>query len=88
MIKTDKLKTTVQFGNKGQGVIAVSSGIGYVKLQTLKAIAPIGVGITDDDVNELPSVDLMFYDEKSIDVVILHLQQAKRLMTERLYLTC
>ena len=84
------LKIKVEFGVNGNGTISVSSGIGKL---TLKEIADnvskkIGDNLIEGEWKELPSIELNFYDSKSIDIVILHLQQAKRLMSEGLYLAC
>lgn len=76
MIKTENLKTKVNFGT---GDVSVCSDNTRLILRDLKAPKKIGETITNsDDMNELPSIVMEFSSHESIDVVIRQLQLVRK----------
>jgi len=77
MIKTENLTTIATFGKNGVATISVGDRHNALVLQELKAPTKIGEGLSPEDVKPLPCIELHFFDEKSIDVMINRLNAIK-----------
>lgn len=70
MITTEDLITKVKFGNNDKANIAVLARKGTLTLQQLANEKQIGDAIIDGDAQELPKVEIEFFNTRSIDVLI------------------
>ena len=77
-IHTEHHTTKVKFGNEQKANIAVRASHGKLTLQMLATEKQIDDKITPSDIQNLPRVELMFSDTKSIDVMIAALQVIKK----------
>ena len=79
MIKTEGLVTEVKFGNDKKANIAVTINDGVLKLQQLATEKQVGDKIDKDvDIQELPKVEIEFFNTRSIDVLIGALEAIKK----------
>ena len=78
MIKTEGLNTIVKFGNKQKASISVSAYKGILLLQELAKDKKIGDRLNDEDIKELPKVEIEFFTIESVDIMIKALEVIKR----------
>jgi hypothetical protein len=78
MITTENLITKIKFGNDQKANIAVGAIKGTLTLQMLATEKQIGDKLVSDDIQELPKVEIEFFNTKSIDVLISALEVIKR----------
>lgn len=78
MIETKELITKVEFGNDKQATIGVSAKYGTLTLQMLCKEKEIGDSFSDDDIKELPKIQMEFNSIKSVNVLIEALECIKR----------
>ena len=77
MIATENLVTTVKFGNEQKGNIAVGVKCTILTLQQLVKEMPIGEQWSEEDIDKLPKIEMEFFNENSVDVVIKALELIK-----------
>ena len=80
MITTKKLLTTVEFAKtKENGILAIGKKSNSLTIQQLIAPRTVGVSLVDDqdNIQDLPRIEMNFYTIESVDVVILALQEIK-----------
>lgn len=87
MIKREGINTEVQFGTGNNACISVNSEGGKLILQMLSnkksaaGDAKIGDRLEPEDIKDAPKVELHFYNEKSLDVLICHLEAIRKRIT-------
>lgn len=78
MITIENSITKVLFGQNDKASIAVCAKAGVLTLQMLATDKQIGDKLDDNDIKELPKVEIEFFTPKSIDVMIGALEAIKR----------
>lgn len=89
MIKTNSSVTTVECG-KEKATIAVTGGVtgtgaGRLRLQEITGDVEIGESPTPNEISDLPSVEILFHDVKSVDVYIRVLENIRAKMRNPLF---
>lgn len=78
MITTENSTTKVMFGTTEKANIAVNAKKGTLTLQMLGTEKQIGDKLEEIDIQELPSVEIEFFNPKSIDILIGALEAIKK----------
>jgi len=78
MITINDLTARVEFGKGTKATTAVNASNFLLVLQQLSTEKSIGDELTEGDYDELPKVEIQFFSEKSVDVLIKALQVIKK----------
>jgi hypothetical protein len=79
MIKMIGMTTTVENGKNGKGAIAVWASEGKLRLRPLTSISDVSINQrpTEEEIEEIPTIDIIFHETSSIDVYIRALEHIK-----------